>query len=257
MITWLHRPTDPLPPARLALPEGSEAPGLLAAGGELTPERLTEAYSHGIFPWYSEGQPVLWWSPDPRMVLRTADFKVSRSLRKTIAKFRRTPGTALRIDSAFPQVIAACAGTPRHGQDGTWIVPEMIAAYTRWHRLGVVHSFETWVGGELVGGLYGINLGRMFFGESMFAHRTDASKIALAALVCFCRSHGIDAIDCQQDTEHLTSMGGGTLPRAAFEALLATRLREPAPSDWTYHDSMWERLALPVVNEQAAPGAAP
>jgi len=257
MITWLHRPTDPLPPARLALPEGSEAPGLLAAGGELTPERLTEAYSHGIFPWYSEGQPVLWWSPDPRMVLRTDAFKLSRSLRKTIAKFRRTPGTALRIDTAFPRVIAACAGTPRDGQDGTWIVPEMVAAYTRWHRLGVVHSFETWIDGELAGGLYGINLGRMFFGESMFAHRTDASKIALAALVCFCRANGIDTIDCQQNTGHLTSMGGGTLPRAEFEALLAPRLRQPPVADWTYDDSTWERLSLPAAQAPSAPDDPP
>ena len=257
MITWLHDERDPLPSTRLALPPGSEAPGLLAAGGTLTPARLTEAYSHGVFPWYSEGQPVLWWSPDPRMVLRTGDFRVTRSLRKTIAKFRRTPGSALRIDSAFPRVIEACAATPRDGQDGTWIVPEIVDAYTRWHALGAVHSVETWLDGELAGGLYGINLGRMFFGESMFSHRNDASKIALAALVCFCRARGIDMIDCQQNTAHLASMGARELPRSDFEAGLRSRLRESAVADWTYHDSLWERLALPDPSDPADPEGAP
>lgn len=242
MIAWLHDDEVPLPPTRQALPPGSEAPGLLAAGGRLAPQRLREAYSHGVFPWYSEGQPILWWSPDPRMVLRTADFKLSRSLRKTIARFVRTPGCEVHIDHAFERVIAACAGTPRDGQNGTWIVPEMVAAYTRWHAEGTVHSVETWVDGELVGGLYGVNLGRMFFGESMFSHRTDASKIALAALVCFCRHHGIDAIDCQQNTGHLASLGAAELPRADFEQLIAPRVRDRPPGDWTYDPTMWQRL---------------
>lgn len=245
MITWLHDPSVPLPPTRQALPPDSDAPGLLAAGGELDPARLREAYGHGVFPWYSAGQPILWWSPDPRMVLRTADFKLSRSLRKTIARFARTPGCEVHIDRDFRRVIAACAGTPRDGQNGTWIVPEMIEAYSRWHELGAVHSVETWVDGELAGGLYGVNLGRMFFGESMFSHRTDASKIALAALVCFCRSHGIDAIDCQQNTGHLASLGAAEMPRSAFERLIAPRVREPAPRDWTYHPAMWKRLLDP------------
>jgi leucyl/phenylalanyl-tRNA--protein transferase len=135
MICWLHGAEDPLPDTGLALPAGSEAPGLLAAGGELTPQRLAEAYSKGVFPWYSVGQPVLWWSPDPRMVLRVADFKVSRSLRKTLARFARSPACEVRIDSAFEQVIAACAATPRDGQDGTWIVADMVQAYSRWHAL--------------------------------------------------------------------------------------------------------------------------
>ena len=185
MVPWLRSATDRLPDTRRALPAGSDAPGLLAAGGDLTPQRLTEAYSKGVFPWYSEGQPVLWWSPEPRMVLFTDEFRLKRSLRKTIARFVRTPGCEVRIDSAFRRVITACSQTPREGQDGTWIVPEMVEAYCAWHELGQVHSFETWIDGELAGGLYGVSLGRMFFGESMFAHRTDASKIALAALVCF------------------------------------------------------------------------
>ena len=242
MISWLHAPTDPLPDTRLALPLGSDAPGLLAAGGELTPPRLVEAYSHGVFPWYSTGQPVLWWSPDPRMVLLTDEFRLSRSLRKTVKRFAADTRCELRIDSAFRQVITACASAPREGQDGTWIVPEMVDAYCTWHALGQVHSFETWIDEELVGGLYGVSLGRMFFGESMFARRTDASKIAFAALVCFCREHGVSMIDCQQHTRHLESMGARELRRADFEARL-TRNQGASPiADWTYDLRMWRHL---------------
>jgi leucyl/phenylalanyl-tRNA--protein transferase len=243
VIAWLRAPGDPLPDTRQALSAGSEAPGLLAAGGELTPQRLTEAYSKGVFPWYSEGQPVLWWSPDPRMVLMVDEFKLSRSLRKTIANFNRTPACEVRIDSAFAEVIAACAGTPREGQGGTWIVPEMIDAYLEWHGLGRVHSVETWIDGALAGGLYGVSLGRMFFGESMFSRRSDASKIALAALVCFCREHGVTMIDCQQRTDHLASLGGRELPRGEFEARLTPRVRERQLVDWTYHPSLWRHLS--------------
>ena len=242
MITWLRHPSDPLPDTGRAMRSGSEAPGLLAAGGELTPQRLTEAYSKGVFPWYSDGQPILWWSPDPRMVLPVDEFKLSRSLRKTLLKFIRSPRCEVRIDSAFDRVIAACAATPREGQNGTWIVPEMVDAYHRWHRLGAVHSVETWVDGDLAGGLYGVGLGRMFFGESMFSHRTDASKIALAALVCFCREHGITMIDCQQRTAHLASLGARELSRREFERRLIPRLREAPILDWTYHSRLWGRL---------------
>jgi leucyl/phenylalanyl-tRNA---protein transferase len=252
MIRWLHSDQDPLPDTRLALPPGSDAPGLLAAGGELTPERLTEAYAKGVFPWYSEGQPVLWWSPDPRMVLMTDEFKLSRSLRKTLARFIRTPGCQVRIDGAFNRVIDACAGTPRGGQDGTWIVPEVIEAYRGWHRRGFVHSFETWIDGELAGGLYGVSLGRMFYGESMFAHRTDASKIALAALVCFCRENGMPMIDCQQRTGHLSSLGGREIARGEFERRLRLSLGEPRIVEWTYHPSMWRRLVPLDVDGCAA-----
>ncbi|MDQ6680216.1 MAG: leucyl/phenylalanyl-tRNA--protein transferase, partial [Pseudomonadota bacterium] len=157
MIPWLQSENDPLPRTRLALTRETDAPGLLAAGGQLTPRRLEEAYSQGVFPWYSAGQPVLWWSPDPRMVLLTSEFNLSRSLRKTLGRFVRTPGCEIRIDSVFERVIEACSSTPREGQDGTWIVPEMVAAYSSWHELGKVHSFETWIGGELVGGLYGVS----------------------------------------------------------------------------------------------------
>ena len=242
MIPWLDDPQTPLPDTAAAQPPGSEVPGLLAAGGELTPERLTEAYGKGVFPWYSDGQPLLWWSPDPRMVMFVDEFKLSRSLRKTVTRFNRTPGCELRIDSAFRSVILACANTPREGQDGTWIVRDMVEAYTRWHALGRVHSFEVWVDGELTGGLYGVSFGRMFFGESMFAHRTDASKIAFAALVCFCRQHGVSLIDCQQRTDHLTSMGGREVSRGEFERLLTPRLGESDIGDWTYHPRLWMQL---------------
>jgi leucyl/phenylalanyl-tRNA---protein transferase len=253
VITWLRAPDDPLPDTRQALGPGSEAPGLLAAGGELGPARLAEAYSKGVFPWYSEGQPVLWWSPDPRMVLIVDEFKLSNSLRKTIAKFNRTPSHEVRIDSAFERVIGACASTPREGQGGTWIVPEMVTAYAAWHTLGRVHSVETWIDGELAGGLYGVSLGRMFFGESMFSHRTDASKIALAALVCFCREHGVTMIDCQQRTGHLVSMGGRELPRSEFEARLTPRLGEADIVDWTYHPALWRHLAAGFRRPEDSP----
>jgi leucyl/phenylalanyl-tRNA---protein transferase len=251
VITWLHHAHDRLPDTRRALPHDSDAPGLLAAGGELTPQRLAEAYSHGVFPWYGEGQPVLWWSPDPRMVMFVEEFKLSRSLRKTIKRFIRTPGCEVRIDSDFRAVISNCAGTPREGQNGTWIVPEMVEAYCRWHALGVTHSVETWVDGELVGGLYGVNLGRMFFGESMFSHRTDASKIAMAALIGFCRAQNITLIDCQQRTGHLASMGGREIPREQFETLLPPRLREPPVGDWTYDLSLWARLDASLLSPPA------
>lgn len=239
MIPWLAHEQQPLPPVSQALGLDSEAPGLLAAGGALTPRRLAEAYTHGVFPWYGEGQPVLWWSPDPRMVLPVAEFVLSRSLRKTITRFIAAAGCEVRIDSALELVLQSCARTPREGQDGTWIVPEMIAAYSAWP---AAHSFETWVNGELVGGLYGVCLGRMFYGESMFSHRSDASKVALAALVCFCRANGIDLIDCQQRTSHLASLGAREIPRASFERLITPRVRGAALCDWTYHRSHWQHL---------------
>ncbi|RRS04035.1 leucyl/phenylalanyl-tRNA--protein transferase [Aquabacterium soli] len=242
MIDWLQAHT-PFPDTHRALGPDTDAPGLLAAGGELSIERLQAAYRRGIFPWFGPGQPVMWWSPAPRMVLPVSQFKLSRSLRKTIARFRRTPDTELRIDHDFPAVIRACADKPREGQDGTWIVPPIQEAYAHWHRAGQVHSFETWIDGELVGGLYGVNVGRMFFGESMFAHRTDASKIALAALVCFCRANGIDVIDCQQQTEHLASLGAVPWSRERFEAHLKQVVDQPRPAVWAYDDSLWALLA--------------
>lgn len=243
MVPWLDEQSLRFPPTQQALGADSAAPGLLAAGGDLSPARLRAAYAQGIFPWYGRDQPILWWAPDPRMVLQTRHFKLARSLRKAIARFVRTPGCEIRVDSATPAVLQACAGAPREGQSGTWIVPEMQQAYAQLAREGVVHSIETWVDGELVGGLYGVNLGRMFYGESMFARRSDASKIALAALVCLCREHGIDWIDCQQNTRHLASLGAFEVPRADFEAHLAARVDLPAPRHWTYDAALWKHLS--------------
>ena len=245
-LPWLSD-TDPLPPTRRAWPPGSDAPGLLAAGGGLSTARLAQAYRHGVFPWFSAGQPVLWWSPDPRMVLPVAEFKLSRSLRRTIARFIADPTCEVRIDSAFEEVIRACAQAPRDrkhgGQGGTWIVEPMIDAYLEWHRAGAVHSVETWIDGALAGGLYGIGIGRMFFGESMFARRSDASKIALAALVCFCRANGIALIDCQQNTAHLASLGAHEVTRAEFERHLERACAAAPPDEWKYHPSLWTHLS--------------
>lgn len=250
MVTWLPDDADdqtPFPPTSAALGLHSEAPGLLAAGGRLGPWRLEQAYRHGIFPWYSSGQPVLWWSPDPRMVLPVAEFRLHRSLKKTLRHFLAAPGCEIRFDSAFESVIAACAHTPRDGQLGTWIVPALKRAYVDWHRAGAVHSVETWVDGRLVGGLYGVGIGRMFFGESMFSHATDASKIALAALVAFCRAHDMALIDCQQATGHLASLGARELPRTAFERHLALTLGSQGPARWTYDRAHWALLFAPRV----------
>ena len=248
MLAWLpDDPQDrsPFPPASESLGPGTDTPGLLAAGGTLAPWRLEQAYRHGIFPWYGPRQPVLWWAPDPRMVLPVAQFRLHRSLRKTLRAFLAKPGCEIRFDSAFDAVIEACAETPRDGQAGTWIVPELRAAYRAWHRAGTVHSVETWVDGRLVGGLYGVGIGRMFFGESMFSHATDASKIALAALVAFCRAHGIELIDCQQATRHLASLGAREIPRPAFERHLALSLGAPPPPAWTYDPAHWAHLLTP------------
>ncbi|HLL20462.1 MAG TPA: leucyl/phenylalanyl-tRNA--protein transferase [Rubrivivax sp.] len=243
MLQWIDDHT-PLPPASSALGPDSDAPGLVAAGGNVTPQRLHEAYCKGIFPWYSPGQPVLWWSPDPRMVLPTAELRISHSLKKTLRRFRRTPGCELRFDNAFDRVIGYCAAIRRSGQEGTWIVPAVVQAYSAWHRAGFVHSAETWVNGELAGGLYFVNIGRMCFGESMFALRTDASKIALAGFVAACRARGIGLIDCQQNTEHLAALGGREMRRNVFEDRLSWALDAQPPSDWTYHDSAWDLLGL-------------
>lgn len=243
-LCWLDNEDTPLPPTALAFGHDSGMPGLLAAGGQLSKARLDDAYRHGVFPWYSDGQPVLWWAPDPRMVLPVAEFKLSRSLRKTLGRFIRSPGCEVRVDTAFERVIAACAGTLREGQQGTWIQPALQRAYADWHRAGVVHSFETWVNGRLIGGLYGVGIGRMFFGESMFSHASDASKIALAALVAFCRSHGITLIDCQQNTDHLASLGAREISRSAFEQHLALTLGDRGPAQWTYDAQDWAQLGL-------------
>jgi len=228
MIPWLDVNT-PFPDVSEALT--TDAPGLLAAGADLSPKRLLAAYQRGIFPWFSEGQPILWWSTDPRMVLRTADFKISESLRKTLRKIARDSRWEVRFDSAFEQVMRACAA-PRRDGPGTWISEDIIAGYTGLHRQGYAHSSELWLDGELVGGAYGVSIGTMFYGESMFARVTDGSKVALAYLVHFLRQHGVELIDCQQETGHLASLGARPIPRTDFITHLQKNIVMPQIRDW-------------------------
>ena len=231
MIPFL-RPDDPFPPVSKAL----RAPnGLLCAGADLSPPRLLDAYSRGIFPWYSEGDPILWWSPHPRMVLFPDELKVSRSLRKAVAR----ESFETRYDTAFEEVMRE-GGAPRDGQAGTWILPEMVAAYARLHELGFAHSVESWKDGRLAGGLYGILLGRAFFGESMFSRETDASKVALVKLVERVRSLGVRVIDCQQATRHLASLGAREIPRREFAQRLAESIQyPPTGSRWPASEEAW------------------
>jgi leucyl/phenylalanyl-tRNA--protein transferase len=207
VLTWLG-PDDPFPPVERALRNPN---GLLAAGGDLSAARLLAAYRRGIFPWFSGDEPILWWSPDPRMVLYCAELKVSRSL----AKNARNKGFEVRVDTAFRRVLEGCAG-PRADGGGTWLGEDMRKAYLALHRAGHAHSFETWRGGELVGGLYGVALGRMFYGESMFSRSSDASKVALVALVAELLRRGFPLIDCQVRTPLLEQLGGRAIPRRSF-----------------------------------------
>jgi len=229
MIPWL-RNDDPFPPITTALDDPN---GLLAAGDDLSPARLLAAYRNGIFPWYSAGQPVLWWSPDPRMVLHTAELRVSRSLAKAV----RQQVFEVRVDTAFDAVMRACA-EPRPEQGGTWITDDVLAAYGRLFRAGYAHSVESWRDGELVGGLYGVSIGRMFFGESMFARATDASKVALVHLVRQLRDWDFPLIDCQQETGHLASLGARPIPRQVFAEALGRLIHcsppVPLPNRWTF-----------------------
>jgi leucyl/phenylalanyl-tRNA---protein transferase len=204
-------------------PDYADPSGLLAVGGDLSNERLLEAYRLGIFPWYSEDQPILWWSPDPRLILELRDFKISRSLRKTLKKgvFQVT------FDHAFEAVIRACALVPREAQNGTWITDEMREAYVNLHGLGYAHSVESWFEGKLAGGLYGVSLGKCFFGESMFHLKTDASKVALATLVEKLKSWDFHFIDSQMTTEHMLRLGAKELPRRIFLRRLQSALRYP------------------------------
>ncbi len=232
MIPLLKHDTF-FPPVTQAL----RAPnGLLAAGGDLSVMRLLEAYRHGIFPWFSEGEPILWWSPDPRMVLFPGEFKVSHSLRKTLRK----GGHNVRTDTAFEQVMRACAA-PREGASGTWIHEEMIAAYCELHRMGFAHSVETWMDGELVGGLYGVALGRMFYGESMFSRETDASKIALAHLAAQAARWNFGMIDCQMKTPHLASLGAREIPRKEFIDRLQDLINYPPVTAWRFDDDLFDK----------------
>jgi leucyl/phenylalanyl-tRNA--protein transferase len=223
MIPWLRpeHPPEAFPPVENALEEPN---GLLCVGGDLSVERLLAAYRRGIFPWYSAGQPILWWSPDPRTVLYPGEFKVSRSLAKTL----RNRGFRTTVDRAFEQVMERCAD-PALRPEGTWISPPMRTAYRRLHELDYAHSFETWDGDQLVGGLYGVALGPVFFGESMFSTARDASKVALHALVRASLAQNVRLIDCQVDSEHLRSLGARSLPRREFMRELAAATGESRP----------------------------
>jgi leucyl/phenylalanyl-tRNA--protein transferase len=229
MIPWLAF-ADPFPHPETALTRPN---GLLAAGGDLSLERLLAAYRQGIFPWFSEGEPILWWSPDPRMVLFPDEFKVSRSLAKRL----RRRDFEVRVDTAFEAVMQACA-EPRPDQAGTWITADMQAAYGRLHASGIAHSVETWQAGHLVGGLYGVALGGVFYGESMFSRASDASKIALAHLVAQLRRWGFGLVDCQMETMHLASLGARPIPRAEFRLRLEALVNLPGKSgQWIFdHD---------------------
>ncbi len=232
MIPWLG-PDDRFPPVERALAEPN---GLLAAGADLSVLRLVEAYRRGIFPWYSEGQPVLWWSPDPRMVLVPSELRIPRSLKKRMARL----DFEVRFDTAFEEVIRACAA-PRPGQDGTWITEDMVTAYTRLHHVGHAHSVETWIAGALAGGLYGVALGRMFYGESMFTRAPDASKIALAHLVRQLDRRSFGLIDCQMATAHLARFGAREIPRAEFMRQLSKLVNYPATAGkWRCDDDLFD-----------------
>ena len=213
MIPWLTD-HDTFPPLEKALVKPN---GLLAAGGDLSPERLLAAYRLGIFPWYNEGEPILWWSPDPRMVLFPDELKISRSLARRLKK----ADYEVRFDTAFREVMLACASAQRQGQRGTWITEDIINGYCKLHELGFAHSAETWINGKLAGGLYGVAIGRMFYGESMFHHITDASKIAFVHLVQRLQQQGFGMIDCQMKTPHLASLGAKEIPRSEFSQRLA------------------------------------
>jgi len=232
MIPWLHPgdPPDAFPPVDSALVEPD---GLLCAGGDLAPARLLEAYRRGIFPWFSEGQPILWWSPDPRTVLYPAELKVSRSFGKTL----RNRGFVVTLDRAFDEVMRQCAD-PARRPEGTWISPQMHAAYLRLHELGYAHSFETWDGDRLVGGLYGVALGQAFFGESMFSVERDASKVALHSLAQLMLARGGRLIDCQVTSAHLESLGARSIPRREFVAELAAAMPDLRP------DPHWRQASI-------------
>lgn len=236
MIPWLDAGT-PFPPLSRALADPN---GLIAAGGDLSLERLLDAYRHGIFPWYSQNQPILWWSPDPRMVLVPAEFEPRRSLAKAL----RNRAYEIRCDTAFEAVMRECAAQPREGQDGTWITDAIVQGYCALHRAGYAHSVETWIDGRLAGGLYGVAIGRAFYGESMFAHVTDASKFAFAHLASFLREQACGIIDCQMKTSHLASLGAREIPRRSFVATVDRLTREAPMTGWHSLSRRWHGGAI-------------
>jgi leucyl/phenylalanyl-tRNA---protein transferase len=234
VIPWLDK-HSPFPDVSEALTEADGAAGLLAAGGDLSPQRLLNAYSHGIFPWFSEGQPILWWSTDPRMVLFPEKFMISQSLKKKLKQVQKSMHSdkrwEVRFNTAFEEVMHACAA-PRKEDSGTWISTSIVKGYCALHKMGHAHSSEVWLDGQLVGGAYGICIGRMFYGESMFAKISDASKIALAYLVHFLRQNGVELIDCQQETSHLASLGAVPIARTEFMQRLEHAIAQPGIKVW-------------------------
>lgn len=239
-LIWI-RTDEPLPCPDRAWDANSAAPGLLAASDDLSATRLLESYSQGIFPWFSAGQPVLWWSPDPRMVLHPAQFRFHRSLRQTMKRWLRHPGLSLSFNRDFSQVMHRCSAASRSGQNGTWILPPMVTAYEALHRAGYAHSAEVWLEGELVAGLYFVALGQAVFGESMFTTITDGSKMALASLVSVCLKHGIPTIDCQQNTRHLASLGAQEIARSDFLKSIQ-QTRHMPPVNWAEQTLYWDAL---------------
>ena len=226
MIPWLAR-GQCFPAVGQALRSPN---GLLAASGDVDADQLESAYAQGIFPWYTDGEPVLWWSPDPRMVLHVDEFRISRSLAKAVRRATGNERIEIRVDSAFGAVMRACA-EPRRVESGTWITPAVLEAYGDLHRRGLAHSIETWIDGALAGGLYLVTLGKMFYGESMFTRTADASKIALASLIRLMRLEKVPVIDCQQNTRHLASLGAHEISRTEFISHVGRAASEP-PVNW-------------------------
>jgi leucyl/phenylalanyl-tRNA--protein transferase len=243
MIPFLP-PGAAFPPVERAL---RRPDGLLAAGVDLSPDTLVRAYAQGIFPWFNEGDPILWWSPNPRMVLPCAEFHVSRTLRRRLKK----RDVRVTFDEAFDEVVRACAA-PRDEEGGTWLIPEMQAAYRALHDSGLAHSVEVWREGRLAGGLYGVALGRMFFGESMMSREPDGSKIALAWLAAQMLEWGMPVIDCQMATAHLASLGARAVPRRAFTAMVATLVRQPGPDRWQFDPALDPVARLGVASMATA-----
>jgi leucyl/phenylalanyl-tRNA--protein transferase len=236
-IKWL-RTNSPFPSPRDFVQDDPELPdGLIAISDSINENRLIAAYRQGIFPWYSKGQPVLWWCTSPRMVLETSHIKISKSLHKKIRQVQTNPDWEIKIDTSFQMVMELCANTQRKAQDDTWITTEIIDSYVTLHHLGIAHSVEMWYQNELVGGLYGINLGKMMYGESMFTRVTDASKIALTALCAWCATVGIRLIDCQQETHHLGSLGAQPIPKNEFLDWIESQIDLPTPP-WNWNKSV-------------------
>ncbi|QWD60823.1 leucyl/phenylalanyl-tRNA--protein transferase [Polynucleobacter sp. MWH-UH35A] len=237
-ISWLG-PQDPFPNPLIEADPDPSVPGLIAVSERIYPGQLARAYQQGIFPWYSDNQPILWWSPDPRMVLKPNEFKCSESLRKIIRSFTQNSPSQIVVDDDFGAVIRSCATSTRKNQDGTWITHEIMDAYTALHEQGYAHSIAVREDGQLTGGLYCVNFGGMVFGESMFSRKANASKIALAALSAWCLQLGVSMIDCQQETSHLLSLGATPIPRQAFLEQLQTSINQTnIDKSWTFDKSI-------------------